>query len=150
MPLPTQKVTTKDCTNISPPHGQDSLTQAHQQTPSARKACLTSGSNGDEHQITWPPARPRTVLETAKPLLNRGSRAQAAFIIFDVFVSKFAGIRVYSGFQLFCWSTQQELRPAGVVSGYEFFLLTGLATGSPLQTVCGRWCQISAMFPLFL
>jgi len=24
---------------------------------------------------------------------------QAAFIIFDVFVSKFAGIRVYSGFQ---------------------------------------------------
>lgn len=51
---------------------------------------------------------------------------------------------------IFCWRTQQESRPAGAVSGYEFFLLTGLATGSPLQTVCGRWCQISAMIPLFL
>lgn len=53
---------------------------------------MTAGSPNLQH-LSEPPRKQQN------PLLNRGSMTQAAFIIFDVFVSKFAGIRVYSGFQ---------------------------------------------------
>ncbi|EEI64400.1 hypothetical protein HMPREF0293_0118 [Corynebacterium glucuronolyticum ATCC 51866] len=48
----------------------------------------SNGQIGVEHQIAGARTRQRTTPETTKPLLNRGLWAQAAFIIFDVFVSK--------------------------------------------------------------